>query len=345
MGAADILAKVERAGRMSVRDYLALALDSYYAAGPDIGARGDFYTAANVSLFPRSLRRFVEAARERVGKDARVVEIGGGTGALAADLRIDDITIVEPSAALAERQRSRGLRVVGSLAELEPAPTVFIGNEVLDALPVHRVRRTPDGLREAYVEVRGGALVETLGPLSTPALDEAARPLAALLPEGAAAEVNLEARKLLAQMAKAAPRCVVLLIDYGGEREELYGEDRPDGTLRGYHQHRVTGHLERPGEQDVTADVDFTHVRETARILGFEPAGYRVQGEFLADLGLVDDMMRAMQDGEMGTYLAAKNLLLPGGMGERFKALCLARGVAAAPPLPGFRRGFADHAA
>ena len=322
---------------MRVRDFLELAISAYYDRGPDIGARGDFYTAVSVSLFPRALRRFVEGARERL-PEARVVELGGGSGQLAADLKLRDVTVVEPSAGLAEKQRARGLAVVPSLGELDVAPTIFLANEVLDALPVHRLLATSDGMREGYVEVRDGRLVEVPGPLSEPALEEAAKRLAPLLGEGDAAEVNLDARRLLAQMAKAAPQCIALFVDYGGAPEELYGEARPRGTLRGYREHRPTDWWEAPGAQDVTADVDFPLVESLGGVLGYETLGYRVQGEFLADLGLVDDMMRAMEEGQTSTYLAAKNLLLPGGMGERFKALALGRGVPSSPPLPGFRR-------
>lgn len=333
----EVAARIRRDGPIPVRDFLALALERYYASGPEIGAQGDFYTSANVSLFPRALRRFVDAARERL-PGARVVEIGGGTGEVAQGMKLDGLTIVEPSAALAERQRARGLHVVPSLAELDQAPTIFLANEVLDALPVHRVLATPDGLREGYVGLRDGQLVEVPGELSSPALEDAANRLAPLLPEGHAAEVCLDARGLLAQMARAAPKAIALFIDYGGTTSELYGEHRPQGSLRGFQHHRVTDWFDHPGAQDVTADVDFDHVQRVARLLGFEPAGYRLQGEFLGDLGLVDDMMRSLEEGNTTTYMAAKGLLLPGGMGERFKALCLVRGVPAEPPLRGFRR-------
>lgn len=336
---ARILQAVSDAGgRMSVRDFLALALDAYYASGPKIGAEGDFYTSANVSVFPRALRRFATDALARLGKGARIVELGGGTGKMAAALKLD-VTVVEPSQTLAESQRALGLRVVSSLADLEPAPTLFLANEVLDALPVHRIHHTPDGMREGIVELRDGLIVETTAPIELPALADAAKRLEPIVPVGCAAEVNLDARKILAQMAKASTSAIALFIDYGGREGETYGDFRPHGTLRGFRDHRATDWWDSPGAQDVTSDVDFDHVERVARVLGWEPVGYRLQGEFLMDLGLVDDMMQAMSDGHTSTYLAAKNLLLPGGMGERFKALALARGVPATPPLPGFREG------
>lgn len=336
MSAEHVLARIRAEGPLRARDLLAWCLREYYSRGPAIGAGGDFYTASNVTLFPDALRRFVDGAIARLG-GARVVELGGGLGHLAAHLG-HDVTVVEPNAGLAEAQRARGLRVVASLDELRPAPTVFLANEVLDALPVHRLLATPEGIREAYLDVDdAGRLREVPGPLSTPLLERAARRLAPHLGVGCAAEVDLDAADLLASMARAAPQGVALFVDYGGDPERLYGEHAPGGTLRGFHQHRVRDPYERPGEQDVTADVDFGWIETLAGEAGWTPAGRRSQGELLADLGLLDDLMAALSRGDIEAYMAGKNLLLPGGMGERFQALLLVRGAPAEPPLPGFR--------
>lgn len=330
--------RIEREGPLRVRDFMEIALydaqEGYYAKGPEIGAKGDFYTASNASLFPHALSRFVQAALERMG-GARVVELGGGRGELAASLG-HNVTIIEPSAGLATAQQARGLEVVASLAELKPASTLFVANEVLDALPVHRILMTAEGAREGYVAWENGRFVERAGALSDPRLAAAAARLA--LAPGQRAEVNLAAGDLLDAMQRAAPRMAALFLDYGGAPASLYGEGREGGTLRGFRQHRVTDALEAPGEQDVTADVDFGWVASLARERGLDVLGERTQGEFLADLGLLDDMMAALQKGDLDAYAAGKNLLMPTGMGERFRVLLVGRGVAATPPLPGFRR-------
>lgn len=330
---------IDQEGPLRVRDFMEIALydprEGYYAKGPAIGAGGDFYTASNVSLFPHALARFVKDAIDRLD-GARVVELGGGAGEVARGLGLE-VTIVEPSPGLAERQRARGLQVVSSLDELRPAPTVFLANEVLDALPVHRLLATPEGVREAYLLMEDDGLVEVPGPLSEKGLARAAERLAPHLALGASVEVCLDAGGLLDAMSRAAPSFLALFLDYGGEPAELYGPERAGGTLRGFHQHRVTGPYERPGEQDITADVDFPWIVELARERGLGIAGPRSQGEFLADLGLLDDLMGALQRGDMDAYLAGKNLIMPGGMGERFRALALGRGAPLDPPLPGFR--------
>lgn len=321
--------RIEREGPITARDFMEAALydpeGGYYAKGPSIGERGDFYTAANVSLFPHALRRFVDAAVARL-EGARVLELGGGAGELAAKMG-RPVTVIEPSAGLAAAQRARGLDVVRALDELKPAPSVVLANEVLDALPAHRIVATESGLFEARVAWRDGAFVETSGELS-PAVRDEARALA--LEPGQAAEVCLDAARLLADLAKAAPRCIVLFLDYG--------RDGPGDSLRGFCEHRVTSAYDAPGEQDVTADVDFSRVQRQALAQGYDIIGHTTQGELLADLGLVDDMTSAMARGDMQAYLAGKNLLLPGGMGERFRALCVSRDAAVKPPLPGFRK-------
>ncbi len=334
-------ARIGSEGPIPVRDFMQFVLHDpdggYYAKGRDIGARGDFYTSANVSLFAGAVARFTKAALERLGPGARVVELGGGTGALAHALDTP-LTLVEPNAGMARQQRARGLHVVASLDELEPAATVFVANEVLDALAVHRIKMTEEGLREMYVTENGEGFVEVPGPLTRPELLDAAKRLAEWLEPGCAAEVNLDAAPLFHAMARAGPTSLALFIDYGGEPQELYGPTRPQGSLRGYHEHRATRPYERPGDQDVTADVDFPFIKQLANREGFTQAGYRQQGEMLADLGLAEDMMAALSRGDTAAYLAGKNLLMPGGMGERFKALLLARNVETDPALPGFRK-------
>lgn len=336
--AEELRARIARDGPITVRDFMHAALHDpahgYYAKGRDIGARGDFFTAANVSAFPRALARFVQAAIDRLD-GARVVELGGGTGALAATIGIP-VVAVEPNAGMAEQQRARGVHVVPSLDALDPAPTVLLANEVLDALAVHRIHMTPEGLREGRVDWREGRFVEVLGELSRHELDDEARRLA--LPPGCAAEVCFDARDLLAQLARVAPRCIALFVDYGGDARDLYGADHPRGSLRAYREHRVVDPFQAPGEQDVTADVDFGAIETNAHDAGFDVLGRRPQGQLLSDLGLLDDMQAALARGDLQAYAAAKNLLMPaGGMGARFQALALGRGVSRDPPLPGFR--------
>lgn len=322
--------RIQREGPLRVDEFMRAALydpdGGYYARGARIGGEGaDFYTASNVSLFPHAIRRFVDAALARL-EGARIVELGGGTGGLAASLG-RHVTIVEPHEGMAALQKARGLDVAASLSDLREAPTLFLANEVLDALPVRRVHMTDDGPREGRVGWANDRFAETLAPLP-PDLTLHAEGLAT----GECREVCEGIRALLDDMARAAPRALALFLDYGD------GQPRPGGTLRGFREHRVRDPFEAPGEQDVTADVDFPRVEAEAQAGGWTIAGRAPQGEFLADLGLVEDMSAAMARGDAQAYLAAKGLVLSGGMGDRFRALALARDAPHDPPLPGFRK-------
>lgn len=323
-------ARIAAEGPLRVDEFMRAALydpeEGYYAKGARIGGEhADFYTSANVSLFPHALRRFVHAATARLG-DARVVELGGGTGGLAVALE-RAVTVVEPHEGMARMQQARGLHVARSMGELTPATTLFLANEVLDALPVRRIVMTDEGAREVHVNVEDERFVETLAPLP----DDLA-PLAEGLEPGVVREVSPDVGALLAAMARAAPRGLALFLDYGD------GAPRPGGTLRGFREHRVTDAFESPGAQDVTADVDWPFVEAEAARAGWTVAGRVAQGEFLADLGLVDDMGSALERGDTQAYLAAKGLVMATGMGARFHALLLAREVGTDPPLPGFRK-------
>ena len=221
---------------------------------------------------------------------------------------------------------------------------VVIANELLDALPVHQVVMRPDGLHEVYVVERDGHLAATEGPLSDPALRTYFDDIGIMLEDGWRAEVNLSARAWVADAARRLRRGFLILIDYGHAARELYSATHSSGTLSTYHRHVMSGAetvsplpewLQRPGEQDITAHVDFTTVQNAAALEGATPLGFLDQTYFL--LGLLDGIdLRAgfsPRDG-MKRSLMLKTLLMPGGLGSTFKVLILGKGVGA-PALKG----------
>jgi SAM-dependent MidA family methyltransferase len=175
------------------------------------------------------------------------------------------------------------------------APHVILSNELVDALPVHVVERTAEGLAEVYVDAAGAPpqlqLVERLGPPSSPAvagyLDRFGIQ-GARMPVGWRAEVNLAAEVWLAETAaRLAPRGVIITIDYGDTARRLYTADRRRGTLMGYHQHQLSDDpLALTGAQDITAHVNFTALIAAGRAHGLRLAGLTTQREFLLALGI-----------------------------------------------------------
>ncbi len=353
-------------GRIPFARFMELALYApglgYYSAGSvKLGAGGDFVTAPEISpLFAFCLARQCRPVLEDMN-DGEILEFGAGSGALACDLLMElemldalpaRYAIVELSAELRARQREwlreripRLLdRVVwlDSLA-VEPVRGVVIANEVLDAMPVHRLVKR-DGWRELYVHwTEAARFAYETGPLSDPRLQERLAVITADLgeenfPEGQVLEINLAAERWLAAVGEVLARGVILLADYGCSRREYYHPERGAGTLRCFYRHRAHADaLILPGLQDITADVEVTTLAEAASGTGLKVAGYATQAHFLLGGGLMEWEQHLAQASVVERARLAQQILrltLPGEMGERFKILALSRGFDA--PLPGF---------
>jgi SAM-dependent MidA family methyltransferase len=308
----------------------------YTTAEERVGARGDYVTAPTTHpAFGALLGRGIAALWERLGRpDPFVVaEAGAGTGALAAQILAAGFggalryRIIEPFAVWREaqtRELSPWAARVARYRELEAQPGpphVLLANELLDALPVHRVVRRAGGLRELYVAVgTAGALVEEEGPLSTVELEQYFERLGMMPPLDSPVEVSLAAVRWLRRALAATLGGWVWLLDYGAEAAELYSAPRA-GTLRAFHGHALsTDALARVGAQDLTADVDFTTVRSTAQDEGWVVEQYTSQRELLLSLGL-EEWLRPSSgvagdpEGAMAGRWAALQLVDPGGMG------------------------------
>ena len=330
--------------------YMELALyhpgAGYYAAGrARIGAGGDFDTAAETSaLFGRALAgQCAEALAACGGGD--IAELGPGSGRLAevvlAELKRTRrlprrYILVEPAAGMREAQRARllaahpdlagRLRFTGSLAE-ERIRGVILANEVIDALPCRCFRRTANGWLERGVTVSAGCLGWEDRPADSAfreTLERLEAELPARLPEGYRSEIRVNLGGFMGEIAAALEAGVVLLADYGLPRRELYLDERSDGTL-GCHsgQRWHDDPFRRPGHEDIGAWVDFTAVKRSAEDAGLRALGFTTQAQFLLAAGI---LKLAGSPPAPEDAAALRRLLLPGGMGEAFKFLGLARG-------------------
>ena len=267
----------------------------YYArAAQRSGRAGDFFTSVDVGpLFGELLEiQLAEMADLLQTPALDLVEVGAGNGRLSADLlraarhshphtydRIH-LHLVERSAAARAAQRETLGDVAERLMSSKPAlpqsfEGVLLANELLDALPVHQVVMREDGLREVYVD---GNCHTCEGPLSTPDLADYFKTTGVALEPGWRAEVNLQAVAWVRDAARRLRRGFMILIDYGHEARDLYSPGHADGTLMSFSAHRAPREkadvrpswLERPGDQDITAHVDFTSVRRAAEDEGLE---------------------------------------------------------------------------
>lgn len=355
-------------GAISFARFMDLALYApglgYYCAGTrKFGSGGDFITAPELSpLFSRALARQCQEILEALGGGA-ILELGAGTGIMAADLlqelrTLDALpeqyAILELSGELRERQRQTLVERIPELMERVvwldalPAPGfrgVILGNEVLDALPVERFRITVQGPRRLIVvwTETGLACIEGEDdPSVTEAVTRIEADIGGRLPEDYTSEYVPHLAEWLAALAEPLTAGALLFIDYGYPRREYYHPERAAGTLLCHYRHRAHDDpLILPGLQDITANVDFTAVADAALAVGLEVAGYARQSHFLFGCGL---MALLAEDEEISSSAHAthyleqarqvKLLTLPGEMGDRFQAIALTRNLEI--PLRGF---------
>jgi SAM-dependent MidA family methyltransferase len=334
----------------------------YYVAGArKFGAGGDFVTAPETSaLFGATLAAQIAAILDATPA-RQIVELGAGSGKLAADLLAtlaasgtppSRYQIIEVSAELRERQRATLERLAASelrrVEWLTEIPAAIAGavvmNEVLDAIPAHVIARRGGAWLERGVTRRGGHFEWAERPLRDKRLTMLAS--ARFPAEGDyLSEVNPAAEALVELIGRRLTIGAMLIIDYGFPRAEYYHSERSEGTLIGHYRHRAhTDPFLWPGLSDLTTHVDFTAIAAAGERAGLSVAGFTSQASFLLSCGLLD-RLREIGPPESLAYLreasAVQTLTSPSEMGESFKVLWLARGDDIA--WPGFAFGDRTH--
>lgn len=333
----------------------------YYSAGArKFGAGGDFITAPEVApVFSRCLALQCAEVLQALGTESRLLELGAGSGAMAAELLAElerqgalpaEYWILDLSADLRERQHETLEQIVPHLLPrvrwLDSLPAVpftgmILANEVLDALTIERF-----AIRSGEVNALG--VSSEFGQLQLAEVRAASRLVAAVrrietdignrLPDGYESEVCTGLAGWFESIAHSLERGVLLFVDYGLPRREYYSAERTRGTLLCHFRHRFhEDALARVGLQDITSWVDFTAVAEAAQGAGCEVAGYTTQAHFLIGCGLGDfvanveglDLVQRLNLSRQAMVLS-----LPGEMGERFKVIALSKDYDS--PLRGF---------
>ena len=317
--------------------------------------RGDYYTSVDVhAIFGRLIARQLAEMWELLGSPNRVcaVESGAGVGKLAANIL--DFTARELPAFYAatkyiavehsaERRAEHAAMfaphaAAGRVSSSAQIPSkisagCIFSNELIDALPTHRVVMKNGRLREIYVGLESGRFVEILREPSTPAIEQYFQEQRIALPEGHHAEAGLDACRWIEDAGRAMDRGFVLTIDYGHEAPALYNERHNRGTLLAYRNHQVTENiLDAPGEQDLTSHVNFTALQLWGRRVGLETTGLVTQSQFLVALGKANEFADLYEPGQseiekLRARLLLKNLIHPEGLGEKFQVLIQHKGI------------------
>lgn len=356
--------EIRRSGPISFARFMHLALycptlGYYETHDRTIGRSGDFFTSVSVGeVFGHVLGcQFAAWLNGLPGPDRHLVECGAHDGRLSHDLlswidrHAPDLPkslshwIVEPSPVRRERQRrtlgdfARQVRWVDRLEELPPVHGVIFSNELLDAFPVRVFRWQAAGgvWRELGVglEPEAGGLgwhwLETVTAATEREFREAGfvlpPELLEVLPDGFQLELCPEAVDWWAKAGGRLARGYLVAFDYGMLAEELIRPERAQGTLRAYAKHQVRSELlADPGQQDLTAHVNFSAVISAGERAGLVTDGLSRQGECL-----VRWVQAAMQRGELSDWNAGQlrqfqTLVHPAHLGHVFRALVQRRG-------------------
>lgn len=330
-------------------EFMHLALyaprEGYYSSDlQKLGKQGDFITAPELTpLFGKTLANQCQQIMRMLDAPA-ILEFGAGSGALCVAL-LEQLAllnclpeayyIMEVSANLRHRQAELIQQKIPQLADKvrwldrwpeTPFNGVVLANEVLDAMPVHRFLYSEQGIMESYVSLdEQQQLHEVFKPCENARLVAYIQQRLSLESTPYLSEVNLFIDDWIANIYRILKQGVVLLIDYGFPRHEYYHPDRQQGTLMCHYQHHSHPHpLLHPGEQDITAHVDFTHVAEAGQQAGFHVAGYTNQAAFLLANGLLSLVNTLDNEVEqLKAKQAIKQLTQPSEMGELFKVIAL----------------------
>ena len=303
--------RIQAEGPISVEAFMEACNAFYYATRDPLGARGDFTTAPEVSqMFGEMIGAALADCWRRAGSpvDASYVELGPGRGTLAADaLRMlraagfrGEVHLVETSPVLRDRQKEAvsGAHWHDSVDDLPARPLLLVANEFFDALPI---RQHVDGIERRVIGVGGGLAFDRDGEIveTSPARDGAVRSIATCL---------------------SVKGGVALIVDYGHARSA------PGETLQAMRAHRYAPVLAEPGEQDLTAHVDFEALAAAAREGGAHVTPLLTQGEWLIRLGIearAQALSRANPECAAGIETALNRLTAPDQMGHLFKVVAL----------------------
>ncbi|MCE7914747.1 MAG: class I SAM-dependent methyltransferase [Nitrosomonas sp. PRO4] len=356
-------------GWISFEQFMNLALYApgmgYYNSGATkLGSAGDFVTAPEISsLFGRTLAQQVAQVSMETNP-ADMLEFGAGTGKLALDLLLElekldalprKYLILEVSAELRQRQQILLNNQVPHLMHLiewlqqlpEEFTGVMLGNEVLDAMPVHIVNWQGTTPLERGVVWQNDRFAWQDRPIQDAELRSIAQQLTLQINPNNdnnysyVSEINLAADHFIRSLANGLQQGIILLVDYGFGRTEYYHPQRNRGTLMCHYRHHAHGDpFYLPGLQDITSHVDFSAVSSAAENSALTLLGYTTQAHFLINCDITGILAQTPVE-NTAHYLQQTNqlqrLVSPAEMGELFKVIAFGKNFF--NPLIGFKGG------
>ena len=349
--------RIRREGPLPFRDWMDAALydpQGGYYQRTDLarwGRTGDYRTSAERSpLFAATLAGYFAALYEEMGAPPQfnIIEAGAGDGSFAhgvlETLRRDHAQVFAVTRYVIDEissdARRRITQRIGDFADVVEFASmksfaagshtgIVFSNELLDAFPVHRVTRRGGSFLELHVGLneREEFVWSELEPSTSRLAEHCARQHIDVT-EGQIVEVSLAAAEWIAHAASLFVRGFVVTIDYGDEAANLYQDPRRRaGTLRAFRQHQFADDiLANPGEQDLTATIDWTHIRRAGESAGLHTVLFTRQDDFLLRAGLLQQLehatARATTEAEsIKLRVSIRDLILPGGVSQSFQVL------------------------
>lgn len=322
-----------------------------------IGKGGDYYTAPDVHSFMGQVlgKYLVEMWKRLNNEDFFIIEIGAGKGLMALDI-IEYINknfpniykcltyfIIEKSKSLKVKQKNLLYKYIEKIEWLD---SIFyfknhkdftgyvLSNELIDALPFHRVQQCKNKLKEIFISLNRDQLVDEIDELSTDRLLDYFKRINITLAEGMKTEVNLEAMNWINNIASIMDKGFVITIDYGFPAHLYYSSSKYNGTFLCYYNHSINENpYEKIGRQDITAHVDFTSLALEGKEVGLDLLAYTDLASFLMVYGkdiLEQEIKKVQHLDKISAFKATtaiKNLIHPEGMGGAFKVLIQGKNV------------------
>ena len=342
-------------GKITFHEWMSETLyhpDAGYYSRADLerwGKNGDYRTSPERSeLFAATFARYFVSLYERMGQPSElvIVEMGGGAGQFASgvlqSLKENYLSVFQSTRyfliEISEDARRRAAEALHNFsnvafvtaADLKPSATMVVfSNELIDAFPVHRIKKVNGKLRELYVGLSGDSKFEwVVDDVSSGVLTEFCNKNLPEIAEGQIAEVNVEVERWFQLLDQKVEHGHLITVDYGAESSDLYDPARrKDGTLRAFRRHQfVDDVLNSPGECDLTSTVDWTLIKSVGERHGFRVEEFDQLDRFLMRAGILQELeqrlAKATSDAEKAQLTtAAREMILPGGMASSFQAL------------------------
>lgn len=357
--------KIQENGPITFKDFMDMCLYDkeygyYTGRSLPIGRSGDFVTSPHSGPFFGALlsRQLIEFHHILKNDRFSLIEMGAGSGYLAYDIlsslkkeSFDDIKyiIIEPNDYNIFIQKSilrdflDNVIWVREIQDIIPDKYCLISNELLDAFPVHLIQKIGGAFKEIYIDYdnKNNLFIELPGKLSSIELELYIKTIPDYLEEFYKTEVNLNIKNWIYDLSKIITKGFIVTIDYGYTKDEYFSPLRNRGTLLAYKGQMVYDNvLARPGEQDLTAHVNFSDLHKWGTEAGFKTVGYSPQWAFLGGLDF-EEVVLGLMGGKVDPFspklAEIKALIFPQGMGFSHKVMIQSKGLEDNLLLKGFK--------